>query len=198
MKNFKKNLTTFGIVIMLLFGFSAQAQDLSKLSTDENFINFLKDELKFSENANMELVDELVGEQKTIEDNLDSYLKAFNTNKSQYIAHLETQRKRIQIINKLFNIESLKTNELSYYTHESILQIAIVHDGVTVSYGNNCGARLALAIAEHTAIAYLAHQACLPLDLFGAPGVGCHLAVAVIQTAAGIGAVLDYNECMDK
>lgn len=194
MKNLKNIFTVLIIVVTLITGSNANAQDLSELSKDENFVSYVKDQFAFNKSSNIDVVNELASQGGLSEKQLELFYKAFNTNEEEYQEFVKKQGARLEIITKKYGLDSLSNEELVDVIIPVIGDIGSPSEVNTE--GSNCWRRYRNTMAINAGVAVAAHIACAPSDVTVFVGALCHAAVTVVWAAANDDAWLDLQDCL--
>lgn len=198
-----KNLL-FGLVATLLLVFNVKSQDINNLNKDQDFKNYLKNELEFIKKSDPKLVKQIKG--ITNESDLNKFFTAFNTNRTSYSDHLNKQNQILSTISNRYNFKNFNQKQLIDLLTTQILEIANEDESIilpiplptpdNVVLGTNCKRRYVNALAINASVATVGHAACLSLNLLGPAGWICHGAVALGHLAADDNAYLDYQDCL--
>lgn len=194
MKKLKNIVTGISLILMMFMSFSVRAQELSELSKDETFVSYVKDQLEFNKNNNIELVNELASQGELSEKQLELFYKAFNTNDERYNKFVKLQNNRMLVLNEKYNLESVSINELTPIVGLVIDQIS--PGSANQTEGGNCWRRYRNTMAINAGVAVAAHIACAPSDVTVFIGALCHTAVTVVWAAANDDAWLDLQDCL--
>lgn len=194
----------FGLVATLLLVFNVKSQDINNLNKDQDFKNYLKNELEFIKKSDPKLVKQIQGVKD--ENDLNKFFTAFNTNKISYSNHLNKQNQILSTISNRYNFKKYNQNQLFEVISVEILEI-INSDEATfhpiqlpipenTTLGTNCRRRYNNTLTSNFATAVVAHMACAAGYLAVVPGLICHAGVALIHSTADDNAYLDYLDCV--
>jgi hypothetical protein len=195
MKNLKKIISGMTLVLTMFIGSNASAQELSALSKDTTFISYVKDQLEFNKNSNIELVNELASQEEMGEGQLELFYEAFKTNEEDYTSFVKTQQGRLNVLYQVYELESLSAEDLSPYFEDTLTQLGVGQEQ-SQTMGDNCGRRYRNTLAINLGTAVVAHLGCGFADMTVVAGLICHGAVYLVHSAADDNAYLDYLDCI--
>jgi hypothetical protein len=194
MKSLKSITTSFSFIIALFIGFNSGAQELSELSKDKSFVSYVKDQLEFNKNNNIEQVNELASQKEIGEGQLGLIYEAFNTNEKQYNEFVKLQNSRMLILREKYNLASVSIDELSPI-------VGLVFDQVSPGSGNQtegepCRDRYNNTLVNIAASAVIAHAGCVAADVTIVVGIICHGAVTAWWITENNDAEFAYQDCL--
>jgi hypothetical protein len=186
----------FGLIATVMLSFAGNAQDLSKLSQDVDFKNYIVNEYNFNNNvSDINLLNELNLDSKLSKDELSSFYKLFSTTENSYNKYLFSQSAIMNTLEKKYSFSKYSKKELDGILTPVITEI-YTNLNSSLTERRNCRGVYIASLALNASVAYGAHMACLGADVTVIGGIACHSAVAIGQAAANYIALEDYRDCM--
>ncbi|CCG54340.1 Hypothetical protein precursor [Flavobacterium indicum GPTSA100-9 = DSM 17447] len=181
----------FGFLAIMLFSVSVNAQELTKLNEDIDFVTYLKNHNDFiSKTTDFNSLQSLLVDEKIDEKELLSFYTLFQTDEKGFNAFLLNQADLYKRLNLKYSFDKYSEEELKEYFTQEILEI---NNGTAKLAQNDCLTDYNLQIAYNGSVAVVAGYGCLAL---GPLSPGCMAAVAAGNVIADIQAYRAYKKCL--
>jgi hypothetical protein len=188
----------FGLIATVGVVFIGNAQDIKEISSDEDLINYVKNEYVFSSQAKDYNTLQRLNEDKVIsKDELLDFYSVFNTTEKKFSDYINSQNYLLNKIEKKYDLSKRSRDELTMIL-EPIVANVVVQSNSNQTLSRNCLGVYVAQLALNASIAYGAHVACLGADITFFAGVLCHGAVAIGQAAANYIAQEEYFDCVKE
>lgn len=176
---------------VLLATTNVNAQNITDLNKDQDFIQLIKDMNKFVDIEPQEdLVSKIFADRQLTENELPTFYKIFGTDQTKFKSLMMSHRTLITRLDTKYEILDPNLQD------ELIIEIGEVIDQVATK--SNCRKRLDNARLRNLAYAVLGHGACIAADLTVVAGIVCHAAVGTLHHTYNREAWLDYLDCIDQ
>lgn len=179
-----------GIIATGLLATNINAQNITDLNKDKDFIQLIKEMDKF---VDIEPQDDLVAiifaDRQLTENELTTFYKIFGTDQTKFKSQMVSHRTLITRLDTKFGLLDPNSQD------ELIVEIGEVIGQEAAK--SNCRKRLENARLRNLAYAVLGHGACLAADLTVVAGIVCHAAVGTLHHTYNREAWFDYLDCLD-
>ena len=182
----------FGLIAAVMFGNLSFGQKMNDLNLDENFVNFISNELTFKERANVSMLRELLAKPLS-QDNIYDFYKTYSTNEKEFINFINSQNLILRNLSLKYDFKSYSQDEFLEILNVEVLEVL----SSKVAIGR-CKDRYLNDLSINFSVAVAGHIACGTADITVILGVICHGAVLIGQNAANNNAYLNYLDCIGK
>lgn len=155
---------------------TGNAQNVTGLSEDVNFKNYIKNEVIFLEKAtDINLANQVLSDSKVDEIEMPKFYTLFSTNKNNYLSFLSGQVTLLNLLEKKYALSKISKAELAAVIEKEIENI----NEETTRRSPDCRKIYKLEMAEAYATAGLGHLGCVALNFSVLGGISCHSLVAL-------------------
>jgi hypothetical protein len=191
MRNFLLSIVIFSFSII-----SSNAQDVSALYKDKNFINYVNNEIKFTERGQYsERFTEITADSKIDEKELAVFYDLLQTNEKEYKDFITSQNEYLKSFYSDYKLDRYSDNELIGIISVEFNQVLGKRDS------NDCLKKFWFDIAGNYGAAVVGHAGCAALDstvVAAWVGIACHAGVTTMLIAANNNAEIEYSRCMKQ
>jgi hypothetical protein len=190
------------IIVFTIITNLGYTQNNSELSEDENFINYLKQELLFYkniENNEIEILKNINIDHEISKDEMIIFCEIVNMTEDEFIKHNTIQSERYFTFYNKFGLEKIIGKNLEKYFENEIISYQNNNTEITekLNPGKNCYKKYNAQVVMNFGTALTASYGCY--SLIAPPLVGgCLTGVVIANAAANYSAYLDYQDCMQN